>query len=248
MHDPMTVAFEIKWPWWWMQYRPPIVTIWHVDPERDGSDDSCGWFMRARHCDQDTLKKITKDFEFHWKSGVPTGWFADNGEPNYSSIAIVLGMFRIAANDAFGHWSGRSRRFLRRHAFDILCFAENSCDSMFTFIHQSYGRDERDTAERRAAEAAQIVYSWICRADRPWYKHPRWHVWHWKIQVHAIQKLKRWMFSRCELCGKRFGYGECPVSNSWNGTGPLWFRSEKHVRHGDCNGVSVESGIREEGD
>jgi hypothetical protein len=56
MYDPMTVAFEIKRPWptrnrlWkghW--YWPPLITIWHVDPETNGyDDDSCDWFRRKR--------------------------------------------------------------------------------------------------------------------------------------------------------------------------------------------------------
>jgi hypothetical protein len=49
MHDPMTQAFEIRQFWrrpnqW--GFKPPLVTIWHVDPERDGSDDSCDWWGR----------------------------------------------------------------------------------------------------------------------------------------------------------------------------------------------------------
>lgn len=50
MHDPMTVAHEIKSPFSGKPdkfspkgRRNTLVTIWHVDPERDGSDDSCGW-------------------------------------------------------------------------------------------------------------------------------------------------------------------------------------------------------------
>ena len=43
MHDPMTVAFEIRYPW---KKYASFITIWHVDPEKDGSDDSCDWFHR----------------------------------------------------------------------------------------------------------------------------------------------------------------------------------------------------------
>ena len=53
MHDPMTVAFEVKYPWrdkssgttklFPKGYRRTFITVWHVDPETDGSDDSCGW-------------------------------------------------------------------------------------------------------------------------------------------------------------------------------------------------------------
>src|SRR5687767_14141855 len=57
MHDPMTVAFEIKYPWRKYPkgdkyfpdgYREPFITVWHVDPEKRGSDDSCDWFGRRR--------------------------------------------------------------------------------------------------------------------------------------------------------------------------------------------------------
>lgn len=80
MHDPSTVAHQIKYPWfeykpwpkkfrrdpnpwrlkrgweempdelkatrsksWPEGYRNDFITIWHEDPERDGSDDSCGY-------------------------------------------------------------------------------------------------------------------------------------------------------------------------------------------------------------
>lgn len=55
MHDPMTVAFEIRYPWkayknprneFEKNYRSSFITIWHVDPEKGGSDDSCDWFWR----------------------------------------------------------------------------------------------------------------------------------------------------------------------------------------------------------
>lgn len=85
MHDPMTVALEIRRPWpqrsggpvkqppsliprgliyrrgdgsWgtscFMEWRgqrwywPPLITVWHVDPEKGGDDDSCrrAWKQR----------------------------------------------------------------------------------------------------------------------------------------------------------------------------------------------------------
>ena len=49
MHDPLTQAFVIPYGWrnetfangtkW--RYWKPLITIWHKDPERGGSDDSC---------------------------------------------------------------------------------------------------------------------------------------------------------------------------------------------------------------
>ena len=46
MHDPMTVAFDIKYPWWRKSslfpkgYHSSFITIWHVDPDIRGDDDS----------------------------------------------------------------------------------------------------------------------------------------------------------------------------------------------------------------
>ena len=204
MHDPYSMVFDLG----------NILTIWHKDPERDGTDDSCGWFIRSRHCDQTKLKRIASDFAYQWSHGIPYGWFAENGEPNFSPQAIVIGMFRVAANIHFGHWSDRANEFLAEHAFEILFFAENNCDSLCTFITQHYGRDPQDTVSSRSMEAAQIVYSWICRADRPWWRHPRFHFWHWKIQFHPWQRLRRRWWDKCCLCGKRGFKGDAMGSGN----------------------------------
>lgn len=106
MHDPMTVAFEIRWLG---------VTIWHVDPETDGTDNSCRWH----------------------------------------------------------------------------------------------------------------------KAGRPWWKHPKWHVHHWRISWRFLVHLKRRLFSRCSRCGRRFPWGYAPIG-TWGSTGPKWFRSEAKTYHHEC--------------
>lgn len=205
MHDPHSMVFNLE----------NVLTIWHKDPECDGTDDSCGWFIRSRHCDQVKLKQIASDFAYQWSHGVPCGWFAENGEPNFSPQAIAIGMFRVAANIHFGHWSNRANEFLAEHVFEILFFAENNFDSLCTFITQHYGRDSQATVSSRSMEAARIVYSWICRADRPWWKHPRFHFWHWKIQFHPWQRLRRRWWDKCCVCGKR-GFKGSAIGN-WEG-------------------------------
>jgi len=70
---------------------------------------------------------------------------------------------------------------------------------------------------------------------RPWFLHPRWHVWHWRIQILPLVNFKRWAFSRCSVCAGRFSWGESPTTNNWNATGPRWFRSEPDVFHGSCS-------------
>ena len=44
MHDPYTQCWSISLPFG-KPYEYPVLTIWHKDPEKDGTDDSCSWFM-----------------------------------------------------------------------------------------------------------------------------------------------------------------------------------------------------------
>lgn len=124
MHDPMTVAFDVKSPFrekpsamWPKGYRNTIATIWHVDPERDGTDDSCGWFKRARHGDPEVRVKIERAFDGEW-DGEYTGWFAPNGMPVQSVQATTLSMFRRACYIHFGDSWDRTEKFMRRHRWN----------------------------------------------------------------------------------------------------------------------------------
>jgi hypothetical protein len=250
MHDPMTQAFEIYGPRGMylnrkrnklraqqrndeaneIAYPDCVIRIWHVDPEKDGSDDSCGWFRRARHGDKQILKRIRKDFEFEWDSE-HSGWFDAEGQPRYSVIAIVLAMFQRAAYTHFGHDWRKSRKFLQKHLYDIISFAENPIDSMHSAITLKYGPERR---EHRIESAASVVYGCILRWSQPWYRHARWHVHHWRLQIPFVQKLNRSLWTRCAKCGGRFRWGESGVSGSWESKGPRWFNGERGLSHSNC--------------
>lgn len=256
MHDPLTVAFNVKIPLCfkrentlykdkrreWQFYD--LATIWHKDPEKDGTDDSCGWFMRARHGKKEVLEQIVKDFEFDWdKVFIPSredhdpedgeyqkrvyhrGYFRPNGDPHFSVSAIVLNLFLIAASrhfacDGLTNWR-KSKRFMRKHLFDILLFAENPTDSLFDGITRKFEKNcgeeygERARTER-IRNMASCIYAWILRAEQPWYRHPRWHIHHWRIQIHFFQMLKRCLYDRCAMCGKGFRWKES-VCGDWSG-------------------------------
>lgn len=242
MHDPMTVAFDIKSPlrgkptqFWPEGYRNTLITIWHVDPEADGSDDSCGWFKRARHGDQKIRQNIRKAFAGEWV-GEHIGWFHESGFPKQSVQATVLAMFQRAAHVYFNRDWVKAHAFMQRNLFALIMFAENNTDSLYESITQKYGPTPRAD---RVEEMADLVFAWILRAEQKWYQQARWHIWHWKIQVHALQSFKRWAFSRCATCGHGFAWGESPRTNQWNGTGPRWFRGEHDVHHLSCGGHGV---------
>lgn len=251
----MTLAWEIKSPfrdrpskWFPKGYRKTIVSIWHVDPETDHTDDSCGWFMRARHGDKAVLERIVKAFDFDWDrtfksdSGKVyfTGYFFPendgSGMPNMGVTAIGLNLFFLAALEFFKDKGNAQRRhavrFMQRNLFEIMLFLENPTDSLRSEIVRFCGTESN--RDERIRSMASCIYGWILRETRPWYRHPRWHIWHWKIQVRFIQSFKRWAFSRCCGCGGRFDWGYSPISNGWYGEGPRWFKAEPDVFHGHC--------------
>lgn len=244
MHDPMTVAFDIKspfrgepTPFWPEGYRQTWITIWHVDPERDGTDDSCGWFKRARHGDKAVLEKIRKAFDSEW-TGEYLGWFHESGYPKQSVQATTLALFRRAAYIHFNSDWRKTDAFMKRNLLNMIWLAENNTDSLYESLTQKYG--PRRARADRVEYFASVIYGCILRWEQKWYQHARWHVWHWKIQIHALQAFKRWAFSRCCKCGGRFTWGYAPTSGSWSGTGPRWFRSESGVYHHDCSEPSRE--------
>lgn len=77
MHDPSTVAFDIKYPWrqrpsqlWPKGYRSTFITIWHEDPMdftgkcRGRSDDSCGWHTPLMKTEERDIWRKRSDYEY----------------------------------------------------------------------------------------------------------------------------------------------------------------------------------------
>lgn len=238
MHDPMTLIYGCR-----------LFTLWHVDPEKDGSDDSCGWFKRARHGDKEVLEKIIKRFEFDWDStftsgGDPdddesgpkrtyfTGLFRPDGDPNLSVYGITMNLFWTAAFEYFKQDRDKAHRFLKNNLTEILLFSENPVDSLYDGITRKFEKgcgvvQDKRSREERVRNMASTIYGWILRAEQKWWQHPRWHIHHWKLVIHPIQRFKRWVFTRCMKCGKRVGWTTNVVSHQWDSEGPQWFKSEQ---------------------
>lgn len=222
MHDPMTVAHEIylgKKQKKNGHYRNPFITIWHVDPEKDGTDDSCGWFIRIRHIDKVLVDKVRKEFRFNFDHNY---WFNEAGYPKFSTSGTVLQMYQCAVWQLF-MWQNNNKptncarkqmdKFFRKHLHEILLFAENPVDSLYNSIHSVCGDEKKDA---RIENFVSIVLADVIRKIRPWYQHPKWHIHHWKIQFHPWQRFKRRYLDKCCKCGRR-GFKSAPFSD-WNGT------------------------------
>lgn len=254
MHDPMTVAHEIRIGSKYKNdgnYRNPIITIWHVDPETDGTDDSCGWFIRSRHLPTGLLDKVIKEFESEWDNSWTSedsnytyynGWFNPYGENILSVRGIVHNMYLYAAkiclvpddNNPRKAWD-KAWKFLNKHYAEIMYFAENNRDSMRDIITRKFsiGTNTPYTPEKRKEmirEWASIITTDVIRKVQPWYEHPRWHIRHWKIQFHPWQNLKRPYWDKCCICGKR-GFKSSAISD-WGG---------QRIWHQECDRVNQKA-------
>jgi hypothetical protein len=214
---------------------PTLITIWHVDPEKDGTDDSCGWFMRDRHLNQEKLQQMIRD----WKFEVEHEYYFDkDGNHLFSAIATTMKLYNLATWIFFDHNRKKRDAFMRKYTHDIIYFAENHTDSLRDTIYNIYGA-KGEERKNDILRLASIVYADVSRKARPWYKSPKWHFWHWELQIHPIQQFKRRYWDKCSKCGKR-GFKGAAFSD-WNGT-KIW---HDHCAGSETASQPVDSNLRE---
>lgn len=192
MHDPWSVAFEIKSPFKNKHgYRNSLITIWHVDPESDGTDDSCGRFIRNRHANQNILGEIKKEFDFNFKHNY---WFNKEGKQIFSTTGTVLLMYRTAAWIHFKRNKKKVDKFFRKNLHDIMFFSENPIDCIGDMIVDKWGYEKSERGfEERFGCLAGIVYTDILRKERKWYNDPKWHIYHWKIRLNFLRYFLKYI-------------------------------------------------------
>jgi hypothetical protein len=227
MHDPSTVAFEIRSPFrqapsqlWPKGYRPALITIWHEDPLNfEGKrgcrdDDSCGWFRPPYTEEQGArIRKLGR-------SQYSTLFGKQHATREGKDYAYVC--YEPSTYDAI-YWAWRAINHQEkrqgvwqygtglsaRELQEIYELDSNPVDNLRMTVA---GVKDEETC----SDFFMTVFRCWQRFNRPWYKHPRWHFWHWRFQVHPLQKLTRRLFTRCEACGKPFGWNESPVG-TWSG-------------------------------
>jgi len=264
MHDPYTVAFEILYPWEYPRklfnillnrkynYYHSLITIWHVDPEKDGSDDSCGW-SRGRLTEEEKYFALKASraysFIFVWEQKprkyVPKErkdmdekynekrnhvcyrqeqaaypLFLDAG---YTYSCLYNLFFFFLWEEQNRHYSLKRRSFTKREKKWIEDLAYNSTDNL-----------QMGFCSPESCYEDVVVNTYRCwkKIHRPWYKHPKWHIHHWRVQIHLWGNVRRKLFTKCEICNKRFPYRYCPVSNGWGSPKVKWYESEKGLSCG----------------
>lgn len=226
---------------WDEGYRDTFITIWHVDPEKDGSDDSCGW----------SYPKLTPK----QKQGLRNGAWHEVHHPHFlvfngkewegthaDAVSLYEGMIAYCVRLLRVNYSLEQ---IKRMAIERIHFPD-CCKPTGVFCYQpGYHTNNPKDSERDRQEHFFGILCGIARCIlddlRPWYRHPKWHFWHWKLQCQPLMQIKRILFSRCSKCGGMFKYGESCVSHQWNSPGPRWFRGEPSVMHDRCSGSTVAS-------
>lgn len=184
-------------------YRPALITVWHQDPETDGSDDSCGW----------SFPRVSKELKQQVKElAIEESTFLI-GELSYEKTPFEL---------IYACWQLIGWRLFRRNGFSYKELAR--CISLATDPMDNLRHCTAIESDEDLIHLFHLVLLSYLRLHRPWYKHPRWHFWHWKIQFHPWESFKR-SRTRCTKCGKRFG---------WGGVAQTLGMGESQLYHGDC--------------
>lgn len=228
MHDPNIVVCDVDVPF----TKRTLFTIWHRDPCSDGSDDSCG-YSRPKLTDRQR-----GNLRFMAGQEARHPWFlalaAKSNPDPVACEALLRGMYlHVATAMGVKATLAEAAEFAARH---VHCPMDNFRSSLCyqPGWHSNFAEDREDQRERRAMEVFTCVGRAVLRAHRPWYRHPRWHVHHWRIQVPMLQRIRRWLFTRCEVCGKRFGWGYAPLSRLWERPKARLFKGEQGLRHFEC--------------
>lgn len=221
MHDPMTVAHEIKWPIKNKYgYREPVITIWHIDPDIRGDDDSCGYsFPKITDEERVMIRKLA-----HNQYGQL--FEKDKAEIEHKSYAYIC-----SNQDSYGvvYWSWRAIKHIGKKGWQ---YGKELSLSELQYVYNLYccPNDNLKNSlnsiktESDYANVLYLIFRCYKRYSRKWYQHPRWHIHHWRVQFNTFQKLKRRYWDKCSVCGKR-GF-KSSANSDWNGT-KIW--------HSECD-------------
>lgn len=207
MHDPLTLVCRLELPLWGhheirspdgahVVHRArrtlPLLEVWHRDPERGGGDDSCGW----------SYARLTEEQEFE----VDRLASEEAKSPTFS----VRRAQRLEDADQRGELADRlvSRLALalgvrltpaQWHALAEECAAHDD----FAFLpgwHEHLHQSEVEARWRWARSWFRRVARRVLTAVRPWWRHPRWHVWHWRVRWVLGTRLLYRLAHRCPHC------------------------------------------------
>lgn len=217
MHDPYTQAFTVGYPWSpWVRRRsrlrdearlratmtpreakerahgwaPPMLVVWHRD--KGGCDGACGWsYPRLSDAMRARLKVLAWNESRHpyFLRCRAKEWLYDRSEAEVLYRGLVLAVADYAHIPLTFEQAARMAT-RRIHSSDEGDFASALC--FLPGYHSNFAEDTPPHREWAFMETVCGIARGLLRERRPWWRHPRFHFWHWRIQVPAWQRLRRW--------------------------------------------------------
>lgn len=195
MHDPMTLAFRLrspirrKPPLFPDGYQAPLVEVWHVDPESDGSDDSCGWsYPRLTEKQRESLRGLA------W-SEAHEPWFqklrSERNDDVLQCEALLRGAILAVANvlDIKVRWDEVCRWATGHAQRPLDNFRGGLCH--LPGYHTNRDEDTQKGREETAFGLFRGLALHLLSERRPWWRHPRWHVHHWRLRFPILDPIRR---------------------------------------------------------
>lgn len=213
--------------------------IWHVDPERPSkgqrTDDSCGWFDRrpGPYADavkylfdeKDTMHEITRAIAARDPVTGPYGYTYPR-LPMGECLAVVT----LVADELELRrwWNGQNGEGGACHSWLKKAFTKQRDTGRIARSLALHPLDNLSAVDD-PTEMVRLIAGALHRHFRPWWRHPRWHVHHWKIHFDLARNIQR-AFERCATCSRRLGFGYCPT------------QSGGMLHHSEClgHGAAVE--------
>lgn len=189
MHDPWTLAFRLRLSLWVSAYT--LFEIWHVDPCKRGSDNSCGYSFPWPTVRQLAALKNLAFWEARernflrcqkklWDGGVVAS------EVLYRSLLLqVADALRIPMT--FEQAARRAAIKVHQEGghlnpANIFCFVPG--------YHTNRVEDDVEACQDYWFSVIRGIARGLLRDRRPWYRHPRFHFWHWRFRFPIFGYLR----------------------------------------------------------
>ncbi len=212
MHDPYTLVFD--WPRsdsFAYRLTGTLVTLWHRD--RGGADGACGWSYP--HLAERQLKQIR---QWAWGEGWDPYFLRCPGkqfngsrteaETLYRALVLETAralQIKISIEEATRWAIQRVHMGGVEDGARVFCWQPG--------YHTNSPDDSAKSREDHFFGIMCAIARELLRRRRHWYRHPRWHVHHWRVSLPFSRRLRRWLFARCALCGDRFEWGYSPSTD-----------------------------------
>lgn len=203
MHDPLTLAFRVPFPWftrcrvtgerrWWT-----FAEIWHKDPCRGGygDEDSCGWFGPNLTKEQASALKFFAGQEAR-KPTLQLREGKESLDPTRDVVLAEIGFRQIAGVVEPGR--GLRGRPVQEWARDLATPMHGSRCDLFVYLESYHSNHPGERGrEQHAEHMYRVLARKALREMRPWWRHPRFHVHHWRLKF-PIVSWWRWRRGRAQ--------------------------------------------------